>query len=216
MLASAAVIAFAADRKPTYHSFVEAIGIPLTLVLPIIAILSVTSEWSQRSGLTTFTLVPGRGRVIAGKAIANVAIAVVSVPLTFGIAALGTVAGSAIAGVTPTWDLALANLLTITLADVLSMLVGFAFGVLIRGSAGALVAYFVYQFLLPTLALPLAASQSWFRDLQPWVDFDHAQGALFDGALTNQQWAHLGVTGVIWLAIPLTVGLRLVIRSEVK
>jgi len=39
LLASAAVIAFAGDRNPTYHSFVSAIGIPLTLVLPMIAIL---------------------------------------------------------------------------------------------------------------------------------------------------------------------------------
>jgi len=216
LLASAAVIAFAGDREPTYHSFVSAIGIPLTLVLPMIAILSVTSEWSQRSGLTTFTLVPDRRRVIAAKAIANVGIAVVSVPLTFGIAALGNMAGSAIAGVDPIWDLTLPNLLTITLADILSLLVGFTLGVLIRSSAGALVAYLVYQFLLPTLALPLAASQAWFRHLQPWVDFDHAQAALFDGALTNLQWAQLGVTGVIWLAIPLTVGLRFVVRTEVK
>jgi hypothetical protein len=89
-------------------------------------------------------------------------------------------------------------------------------GVLIRSSAGALVAYFVYQFVLPTLALPLAASQNWFRDVQPWVDFDHAQGALFDGAVTTLQWAQLGVTAVIWLVIPLMVGLGFVTRAEVK
>jgi hypothetical protein len=62
----------------------------------------------------------------------------------------------------------------------------------------------------------LAASQDWFRDLQPWVDFDYAQRALFDGVLTAQQWAHLGVTGVIWLVIPLAVGLGFVMRAEVK
>jgi ABC-2 type transport system permease protein len=188
----------------------------MTLVLPMIAILSVTGEWSQRSGLTTFTLVPHRGRVIAAKAISCVGVAVVTIPLAFGIGALGNVAGTAIAGVDPVWDLTVTNLLTIVLANVLSLLVGFMLGVLIRSSAGALVAYFVYQFLLPTLALPLATSQNWFRDLQPWVDFDHAQGALFHGALTAQQWAQLGVTGMIWLAIPLTVGLGFVMKAEVK
>ncbi len=34
--------------------------------------------------------------------------------------------------------------------------------------------------------------------------------------MTAQQWAHLGVTGVIWLLIPLTVGLAIVVRAEVK
>jgi ABC-2 type transport system permease protein len=216
LLATAAVILFAPHNELTYSSFVAAIGIPMTLVLPMIAILSVTGEWSQRSGLTTFTLVPHRGRVIAAKAISCVGVAVVTIPLAFGIGALGNVVGTAIAGVDPVWDLTMTNLLTIVLANVLSLLVGFMLGVVIRSSAGALVAYFVYQFLLPTLALPLAASQNWFRDLQPWVDFDHAQGALFDGALTAQQWAQLGVTGMVWLAIPLTVGLGFVMRAEVK
>src|SRR5665647_402361 len=185
LLATAAVILFAPDKELTYNSFVTAIDIPMTLVLPMIAI-------------------------------SCVGVAVVTIPLAFGIGALGNVVGTAIAGVDPVWDLTVTNLLTIVLANVLSLLIGFMLGVVIRSSAGALVAYFVYQFLLPTLALPLATSQNWFRDLQPWVDFDHAQGALFDGALTAQQWAQLGVTGMIWLAIPLTVGLGFVTRAEVK
>ena len=52
-------------------------------------------------------------------------------------------------------------------------------------------AYFVYSLVLPTLAGLLAASQEWFRDLQPWVDFNFAQGALFDGDMTGEQWANL-------------------------
>jgi ABC-2 type transport system permease protein len=102
------------------------------------------------------------------------------------------------------------------LADVLGVLVGFMLAVLIRSSAGALATYFVYAFLLPTLALILAESQDWFRDLQPWVDFDFAQNALVDGVVSSQQWTQLAVTGVIWLAIPLAVGLRAVVRAEVK
>jgi ABC-type transport system involved in multi-copper enzyme maturation permease subunit len=216
LLATAAVILFAPDNELTYGSIVAAIGIPITLVLPIIAILSVTGEWSQRTGLTTFTLVPHRGRVIMAKAIACVGVAVVTIPLAFGIGALGNVVGTAIAGVDPVWDLTVTNLLTIVLANVLSLLVGFMLGVVIRSSAGALVAYFVYQFVFPTLALLLATSQDWFRDLQPWIDFDHAQSPLFEGALTAQQWTHLGVTASIWLVIPLTVGLASVTRAEVK
>jgi len=215
-LATAAVIAFASDGELTYTSFAAAISLPITVVLPIIAILSVTGEWSQRSGLTTFTLVPDRGRVIAAKAISCVGVAVVSIPLAFGIGALGNVVGPAINGTDPVWDLTLTNLLAIVLANVLGMLVGFMLGVVIRASAGAIVAYFIYSFLLPTLALLLAVSQDWFRHLQPWIDFDHAQSPLFDGALSTQQWAHLGVTGVIWLVVPLTIGLGLVLKAEVK
>ena len=50
---------------------------------PVVGILAVTSEWTQRTGLTTFALVPERERVIAAKVVAAVALAlgaVVRVP----------------------------------------------------------------------------------------------------------------------------------------
>ena len=216
LLATAAVIVFASDDQLTYSTFASAINIPMTVILPVIAILSVTGEWSQRTGLTTFTLVPHRGRVIAAKALASVGVAVVAVPLAFGLGALGNLAGTGIAGIRPVWDLTVVNLATIVLANVLSVLFGFMLGVVIRNSAGALVAYFVYQFLLPTLASILAASQHWFRNLQPWADFDYAQSALFNGVLTGRQWAHLAFTGTIWLIIPMAIGLTLVSKAEVK
>jgi hypothetical protein len=216
LLATAAVVLFAPDDQMTYNSFAAAIGIPMTVILPIIAILSVTSEWSQRSGLTTFTLVPHRDRVILAKAIVSVGVGAVAIPLAFGIGALGNLAGTAIAGIDPVWDLSIANLMTIALANVLGLLVGFMLGVLIRSSAGAIVAYFVYSFLLPTLSMLLAGSQQWFKDLQPWVDFNYAQGALFDGSLTSEQWAQLGVTSLVWLVVPIAVGVAMVMRSEVK
>jgi ABC-2 type transport system permease protein len=214
--ATAAVILFARDDELTYATFAAAVGVPMTVILPVIAILSVTGEWSQRSGLTTFTLVPHRSRVITAKAISCIAVAVVTIPLAFGIGAVGNLAGTAIAGVDPVWDVTATDLLLIIMANVLGLMVGFMLGVVIRASAGAIVAYFLYSFLLPTLALLLPTSQDWFRDLQPWVDFDYAQGALLEGSVTAAQWANLGVTGVIWLVIPLAAGLWFVLKAEVK
>ena len=77
-------------------------------------------------------------------------------------------------------------------------------------------AYFVYSFLLPTSSILLADSQDWFRHLQPWVDFEYSGGCLIDGTVTSAQWAHLGTSASLWLAIPLMVGLALVARAEVK
>jgi hypothetical protein len=216
VLATAAVIAFAPDKELTYTTFATAIGFPMAVILPIIAILSVTSEWSQRNGLTTFTLVPSRSRVIAAKLVCSVLVGVASMAVAMAVGALGTVVGSALAGVDQVWDASVADLLLIVLGNVLGMLVGFMLGVLVRSSAGAIVGYFVYSFLLPTLSGLLAASQGWFRDLQPWVDFNYAQSALFNGPLSAEQWQHLVVTGALWLLLPTLVGIRLVMRSEVK
>ncbi|HET7476892.1 MAG TPA: ABC transporter permease [Dermatophilaceae bacterium] len=216
VLATAAVILFAPDNELTYSTFSTAIGFPIAVILPMIAILAVTSEWSQRSGLTTFTLIPRRGRVITAKAISSVAVGVVSIPLAFAIGAVGNVIGTAIAGTGQVWDVSLSDGLHIVLGNVLGLLVGFMLGVLIRNSAGAIVAYFVYSLLLPTVFGLLANTQGWFRDLQPWVDFNYAQGALFNGGLSGEQWANLGTAAAIWLVLPLAVGLTLVMRSEVK
>jgi ABC-type transport system involved in multi-copper enzyme maturation permease subunit len=216
VLATVAVILFAPDDELTYSTFATAIGFPMAIILPMMAILSVTGEWSQRTGLTTFTLVPHRGRIVLAKAVAAIGIGVVSMLLAMVIGAVGTVLGSAIAGVDPTWDASLTDLSLIVLANVLGLLIGFMLGVLIRNSAGAIVAYFVYSFALPTIFGILAATQGWFERLQPWVDFNFTQSALFNGAPTSEQWANLGVTGVIWLVVPMTIGVRMVLRSEVK
>jgi hypothetical protein len=216
VLTTVATVAFAPDATLTYYTFAKAIGFPMTVVLPMIAILSITGEWSQRSGLTTFTLVPHRKRVILAKAASSVAVAIASMLFALVVGAVGNVVGTAIAGTDMVWDVSFAEGVNIVLGSLLCLLTGTMLGILIRSSAGALVAYFVYAFLMPTVSGVLASTQDWFRDLQPWVDLNFAQGALFNGTLTGEQWANVAVTAGIWLVLPALLGLRLVMRSEVK
>jgi ABC-2 type transport system permease protein len=216
VLATAATLIFAPRDELSYGSFAGAIGVPMTIILPMIAILSVTSEWSQRTGLTTFTLVPHRDRTITAKLISTLLVGVVSIGIAFAVGALGNVVGSAIAGVDTTWDISFGNALTIFLGDALGMLMGFTLGVVIRNSAGAIVGYFVYALVLPALFETLAAFQDWFESARGWVDFNFSSSVLYDGGLSATDWAHLGVSGLVWLVIPLAIGLRLVLRSEVK
>ena len=216
LLATSAVIVFGSEADLTYGSFAAAIGFPMAVVLPIIAVLSVTSEWSQRTGLTTFTFVAHRGRVITAKAICAIGVGVVSMLVAAGIGALGNLVGSTIAGVDTVWDVTVANLALIVLANVLGMMIGFMLGVLMRSSAAAIVGYFVYSFVLTGLTELLAVNQQWFADIRGWVDFNYSQGSLFEGTVSAGQWAELGVSGLFWLVIPLAVGVRLVLRSEVK
>ncbi|WP_296601342.1 ABC transporter permease [Nocardioides sp.] len=216
-LATAATILFAPDSEITYMTFGTAIGVPMAIILPVIAILSVTSEWSQRTGLTSFTLVPHRARVVNAKLAVAVGVGVVSMLLALGIGALGNLLGAAIVGVDPVWDVAAADLVGLLLFQIVNMLIGFMLGVLFRNSAGAIVGYFVYSFVLGTLTEVLSATQDWFERIQPWIDFNYTQGSLTEmSAMTAENWAQLGVTGLVWLVLPLAVGLRAVLRSEVK
>ena len=216
VLATVAVIIWAPDEAITQNTFSTAIGMPLSVVLPIIAILSVTGEYSQRTGLTTYTLVPWRGRVLSAKVVATLLVGVVAMFVALAVGALGNVVGSAITGLDATWDISLAQFGSIVLANVLGMLMGFMLGVLFRSSAAAIVGYFVYSFVLPVAFGTLAAFQEWFRDLQPWVDVQFAITRLFDNTMTTEYWQQLGVTTLVWLWIPLAFGLRAVLRAEVK
>jgi hypothetical protein len=216
LVATGAVIAFAPSDQFTYSTFTLAVGFPMSVILPMIAILSVTAEWSQRTGLTTFTLVPHRSRILVGKAVAAVSIAIVSMLVAFPVGALGNIVGSRAHGVPTVWDQGPVDVLYLVLGNTLLLLVGFVLGVLIRSSTAALVAYLIYAFVVPSLLMFLAINQEWFRDLQPWVDPNYSQDALFRGGFTGEQWAQLGVTTLVWLVTPLAVGVRALIRSEVK
>jgi len=216
VIATGATILFAPDDQLTYDNFAAAIGFPMAVVLPVIAVLSVTSEWSQRTGLTSFTLVPHRGRVIGAKLAVSVGVGVASMLVAAAIGALGNLLGSTIAGTDTVWDVSALELAYIVLANVLGMLIGFMLGVLLRNSAAAIVGYFVISFVLVPLSMLLAQSQAWFEKAQPWVDFNFAQGYLFNGDMSGQHWAQIGVTSLFWLIIPMTIGLWSVLRSEVK
>ncbi|HSU01421.1 MAG TPA: ABC transporter permease [Nocardioides sp.] len=217
VVATGAVIAFAPDDAVTYESFVAAIGLPMSVILPMIAILAVTSEWSQRSGLTTFTLVPIRGRVIGAKAVATLLVGLGSTAVAFAVGAVGTVAGSALAGVDTVWDVSWSTAPQILLGNLVGMAIGFTLGVVLRSSAPAIVGYFVVSLVLPGVLALLALAREWFLDLQPWIDWNYTQVELFEGATnTGEEWAMLGSTTMIWVVLPLVVGLLSLRRAEVK
>lgn len=216
VLATAAIIVFGSDDALTFDNFAAAIGAPMTIILPMIAILAVTSEWSQRSGLTTFTLVPHRGRVLGAKFLGAVLVGVVAMFVALVVGTLGTLVGSLVTGQDPVWNGGVTEFALIVVGSVLGMLFGFMLGVVIRNSAGAIVAYFVYTLVLPPLLGLLAMNQQWFADLQPWVDYNNAQMPLFNGSVTTEQWQQLAVSGTLWFLLPLAVGLFIVRRAEVK
>lgn len=215
-IATVAVIAFVPDRAITFDTFGAAVGFPLGVLLPVMAILLVTSEWSQRTGLVTFALAPRRGTVIAAKALVASLVGAASTVVAYGIGAVGNLIGAAVNGLDPVWTSSATEFGLIVVGQVLSVLIGFMFGALIRNSAGAIVAYVAYSFLLPTIFGALTALTDWFKDIGPWVDFGRAQGALYEAPVSSEEWAHLGVTGLIWFVIPMVVAVWAILRSEVK
>lgn len=217
-VATLGVLLFAPDDSISYGTFLSALSVPMGALLPVVAILAVTSEWSQRTAVVTFILEPRRERVMLAKALANVLVGTAAMALALGIGALGNLAGSYLADVPTDWDDVDAGaLLAVMLASVLGLLVGYGFAALIRNSPGALVGFFAWYLVLPTIGIALASWQEGFEDVQPWLDLSAALAPLNAGDWPRgAEWGQLLVSGTIWLILPTTAGLYRVLRSEVK
>ena len=100
------VFLFVADpAQLTFMNFVGATATPQSLLLPVLGILAVTAEWTQRTGLVTFTLEPSRTRVAVAKLVAVVLVGLLAVVVALGVAALGNVAGMVLMDGAGTWNI---------------------------------------------------------------------------------------------------------------
>ena len=96
------------------------------------------------------------------------------------------------------------------------MATGFALGALVLNTAVAIVVYFVYVFVLPPIFGIARLFLDWFDKIAPWFDFSTNQNVLMDWDLSSKDWAHLAVSSIWWLWLPLLVGLWRVVRTEIK
>jgi len=213
------IYAFAAhDADKGFQSFLQIPGAVLGYFLPIIIIMLVTSEASQRNGLVTFTLEPKRSRVVVAKFVAGVLLALGVMVLAVVLAALGTLLGQATGGVSDwslDWHIVVSALF---LSNMIGIFIGFALAMLIMNTAGAIVAYFAYTLILPIAVNILSALSSGFKDVAPWIEFNTAQTPLISEPYspTGEEWAQIAVAGTIWLLLPLAIGIWRLLRIEFK
>jgi len=204
------------DEAATFEDFVGVMRTPMGILLPVLGIMSVTSEWGQRTGLVTFTLEPRRSRVVVAKLVSAVVVSVVGLAISVALGALGNVLFGLITGDDMVWNVSALQLGGFFLTSVIGLLTGFAFGMLFMNTAAAIVLFFVYSFVLPGLFVAGAALMDWFKDLQPWIDFGNAQGPLFEATMTGKDWGQFAVSGLIWFVLPLAIGIWRLLRTEVK
>jgi ABC-2 type transport system permease protein len=182
---------------------------PATVLLPVVGVLLVSSEWSQRTSLITFTLVPRRERVLAAKLGAGLVLAMAALVLSLAVGAIGTIIASP--GVDGSWSLSATMLGQAALYAAVTMLIGLAFGAALLSSAPAIVLYFV----LP-LAWTLLASIPRIDTVGRWMDTGRSLGPLSEHALSAAEWARAGTTIGVWMVLPLLFGLWRIRRNEIS
>jgi ABC-2 type transport system permease protein len=210
-LTALVVIVRLASGDAADHTFASVLDVglkPAAVLLPVAGILLVTSEWSQRTGMITFALVPVRSRVVGAKVLASLILALVLLCVSVAIVAAGVLIAAS--GVDGAWTDAPALVAQSAVYLGAGILTGVGFGMVVLASAPAIVALF---------ALPIAwtaiASLSLFAGAAPWLDTRLSLDPLLQGVLGGAQWAHVATSLVLWMLLPLAVGAWRVTRREV-
>jgi ABC-2 type transport system permease protein len=190
----------------TYASYLGVAAVGLSILLPVVAILMFTGEWSQRGVFTTFTQEPRRTRVVNAKL-------AVALMLGGGAAVVGGVVTAAGLGLASTSGRALEANLTVgaitgyLLFVLLNVLAGAALGALLQSSATAIAA----SFALPAAFALLGTASTLVAD---WIDMS----TTWNWVLENEWGGHvpqISVSVLFWVAVPLAAGVGRTMRRDV-
>jgi ABC-2 type transport system permease protein len=209
-------VVVAQDLQVAFNDFLQGMNTPMGVLLPVLGVMSVTSEWSQRTAMVTFTLEPSRGRVVAAKLVSLLLVSIAALSLGLVLAALANLMYGALSGNTVVWDDPGKLAFYYLLLYVFGMGTGFAFGALFLNTPAGIVVYFVYSFVLPGVLILGGTLMGWFETVRPWIDFNNDQNALITGSMDGSDWAHLATSGLLWLVLPLAIGVWRISRAEVK
>ncbi|HET8583377.1 MAG TPA: hypothetical protein VFL65_08995 [Jatrophihabitans sp.] len=195
-----------------YAKFVDFTQSPQKYLLPVLGLLTVTSEWSQRTGIVTFTLVPDRRRVLLAKFTATLALGLLVIALVYPAAAIGNVLGAAFRGGSGSWASGAVVSGEVGLVVMLGLVMGMAFGMAIMLTAAAVVAYY----LVPNLTSVAFGASAGVKHAAPWFDLNQATSPLYSHDMTGTGWVQLVSAVAIWIGVPLAIGVLRVSRTEVK
>jgi ABC-type transport system involved in multi-copper enzyme maturation permease subunit len=202
-----AIAIWADPQDQTFEMVLSAAIQPASILGPVVGVLLVSSEWSQRTAQITFGLVPRRGRVIAAKLLAGLAWCAVAFVLSVAASAIGAAA----TGVDGAWDVSAALMLQDFVYIVISVLGGIAFGAALLASAPAIVLYFV----LP-IAWAFAGGLSFLEGAARWLDSSRTTDTMSIEVLSGDEWARVATTVALWVLVPLLIGLWRILKGEVR
>lgn len=205
--------------------FSNILTIPLSILLPVFAIVTVTGEWGQRSHLSLFTLEPRRSRIVVAKLVSVLVLAIGTIVLAMVLGAIANVVGAAIGGYDAAWDLDASDIAWTVALQLAYFLMAFALSMVFLSSPATIVVFYIFALLLPFMVYPpLFFSFDWAQDLIPWVDFNYAASPLISGEdfegnpvdVGALQYAQFAFTVLLWVGIPGVIGLRRMLTTEVK
>ncbi len=206
--AVAAVAIWGDAQEQSLQTYLSFAALPLALLLPVLGIMSATQEWTQRTGLVTFTLEPRRGRVVLAKSLAALVLGVV----VLAAAALACAVATLFSTSPQAWDLPGAMAGGVVLAMGIYLLQGLAFGMVFLSTPLAIVASFV----LPTVWTIVSTLDERFETAASWLDLSRVTEPLLAGQMAGDDWGRLATSSLLWLGLPMALGTWRILTREVK
>ena len=179
------------------------------MALAVIGLLGMTAEWTQRTALTTFTLSPRRGRVLAAKFLASILLALAALAVVFLLMIGGIALAGAISGLGTDFSGMGRGVSGYLVTAVLQVTMAAGFGALTAQTAVAVGAYFV----APTIWA--AAAPAVLGENSQWFDIFVALDRLSSGHPGTDLARSLTAVAV-WIVVPTVVGVTRSLRREVK
>ncbi|MDT7579348.1 MAG: type transport system permease protein [Pseudonocardiales bacterium] len=197
---------------PGVLHFTDVLGlalVPVDLILPVVGIMAMTSEWTQRTALTTFTLSPRRIPVLFAKLVAAIALAMAMVTAVVGLAFVATAIGGVIGGDGASYDHALRSIAGAAITDGLNVLMAAGIGLVASLTAVGVLVYYVAPTAWALVGPGLLHGGSRWLDI--FATFGHVGSFDLSGHVAQ------ALTSVgFWIVLPVTVGLVVANRREVK
>ena len=191
----------------THASYLRVAALGLTILLPVVAILMLTGEWSQRSAMTTFTQEPRRIRVVNAKLAASMVLGGGGAVFGGVVTAAGLVLAAA-SGRALEANLTVGAITGYLLFVLLNVLNGVALGALLQSSATAIAACFALPAAFALLGTASTLVSDWIDMSTPW-----------NWVLENDWAGHvpqISFSIVFWVAVPLAAGFVRTIRRDVR
>ncbi|MGE0879262.1 MAG: ABC transporter permease [Acidimicrobiia bacterium] len=190
----------------TYASYLRVVAIGMTILLPVVAILLFTGEWSQRTVMTTFTQEPRRLRVLNAKLAVSLLLGVGGA-LFGGVVATVGLGLAAASGRALEANVGVGDIAGYVIFVLLNVLAAAALGALLQNSASAIAASFALPAAFALIGTASTLVSEWIDMSTPW-----------NWVLENDWGGHLpqiSVSVLFWVAVPLAAGVVRTMRRDV-
>lgn len=186
--------------------------LPQQWLLAALLVLITTIEWTSRSAMTTFTLTPRRGHVVAAKAVVATSLTVAVWAACAGAGWVATELGRNLAGATaPFGTMPLDEFLGDAAVFGLLMATAFGVGLLVQNGALAI----AIALISPSAIQILRSISDTISEVVSWIDLTASSQQVLVSGMT-EEWPKLVTSVLVWIVLPLVLGTMRTMRREAQ